>query len=123
MCKKFIYLSSFVLVLCLVLTSIAECADPGLVAWYRFDGDALDSSGNELHGTEMGDPTYEAGVFGQAISLDGDGDYVDCGLDPKFDITEFITVTYWIKVVAFDRQWNTVFSRGDDSWRSSRAGL
>ncbi|MCP4609648.1 MAG: LamG domain-containing protein [Planctomycetes bacterium] len=122
MSKKLVYLSSFVLVLCLVLTSIAECADPGLVAWYRFDGDALDSSGNELHGTEMGDPTYEAGVFGQAISLDGDGDYVDCGLDPKFDITEFITVTYWIKVVAFDRGWNTVFSRGDDSWRSSRAG-
>jgi hypothetical protein len=122
MSKKLVYLSSFVLVLCLVFTSIAECADPGLVAWYRFDGDALDSSGNELHGTEMGDPTYEAGVFGQAISLDGDGDYVDCGLDPKFDITEFITVTYWIKVVAFDRGWNTVFSRGDDSWRSSRAG-
>ena len=122
MSKKLVYLSSFVLMLCLVLTSVAECADPGLVAWYRFDGDALDSSGNELHGTEMGDPTYEAGVFGQAISLDGDGDYVDCGLDPKFDITEFITVTYWIKVVAFDRGWNTVFSRGDDSWRSSRAG-
>ncbi|MBW7992056.1 MAG: LamG domain-containing protein [Planctomycetes bacterium] len=122
MFRKLIYLSSFVFVLCLVLTSIAECADPGLVAWYRFDGDALDSSGNELHGTEMGNPTYEVGVFGQAISLDGDGDYVDCGLDPKFDITEFITVTYWIKVVAFDRGWNTVFSRGDDSWRSSRAG-
>ena len=61
--------------LCLVLTSVAECADPGLVAWYRFDGDALDSSGNEIHGTEMGNPTYDAGVFGQAISLDGDGDY------------------------------------------------
>ncbi|MCP4261260.1 MAG: LamG domain-containing protein [Planctomycetes bacterium] len=122
MSKKLIYLSSFVLVLCLVLTSTAECADPNLVAWYRFDGDALDSSGNNIHGTEVGNPTYEAGVFGQAINLDGDGDYVDCGLDPKFDITEFITITYWIKVVAFDRGWNTVLSRGDDSWRSSRAG-
>ena len=122
MSKKLVYLSSYVLVLCLVLTNIAECADPGLVAWYRFDGDALDSSGNEIHGTEMGDPTYEAGVFGQAISLDGDGDYVDCGLDPKLDITEFLTFTYWIKVVEFDKSWNTVISRGDDSWRSSRAG-
>ncbi|MDT8302317.1 MAG: LamG domain-containing protein, partial [Sedimentisphaerales bacterium] len=123
MFRKMIYLSSFVLVLCLVLTSIAECADPSLVAWYRFDGNALDSSGNEIHGTEMGDPTYEPGVFGQAISLDGDGDYVDCGLDPKLDITEFLTFTYWIKVNAFDKQWNTVISRGDDSWRSSRADL
>ncbi len=122
MCKKLVYLFSFVLVTSLILTSVAEGADPSLVAWYRFDGNALDSSGNELHGTEMGDPTYEAGVFGQAISLDGDGDYVDCGLAPEFDITDYITFTYWIKVVAFDKSWNTVLSRGDDSWRSSRAG-
>jgi len=123
MCKKLVYLFSFVLVTSLLLTSVAEGADPSLVAWYRFDGDAFDSSGNELHGTEIGNPTYEAGVFGQAISLDGDGDYVDCGLAPEFDITDFITFTYWIKVVEFDKEWNTVLSRGDDSWRSSRAGL
>jgi len=123
MCKRLVYLFSFVLVLGLVLTSAAEGADPSLVAWYRFDGNAFDSSGNDLHGTEMGNPTYEAGVFGQAISLDGDGDYVDCGLAPEFDITDYITFTYWIKVVEFDKEWNTVISRGDDSWRSSRAGL
>jgi len=122
MSKKLVYLFSFVLVLGLILTSAAEGADPSLVAWYRFDGNAFDSSGNDLHGTEMGNPTYEAGVFGQAISLDGDGDYVDCGLDPKFDITDYITFTYWIKVFAFDKGWNTVISKGDDSWRSSRAG-
>jgi len=123
MCRKPACIISFVFVVGLVLAGAARSADPGLVAWYRFDGDAFDSSGNNLHGTEMGDPTYEAGVFGQAISLDGDGDYVDCGLAPEFDITEFITFTYWIKVVAFDKEWNTVISRGDDSWRSSRAGL
>ncbi|HUU17109.1 MAG TPA: LamG domain-containing protein [Sedimentisphaerales bacterium] len=123
MCKRLIYLFSFVLVTSLIITGLAEGADPSLVAWYRFDGNALDSSGNELHGTEMGNPTYEAGVFGQAISLDGDGDYVDCGAPPEFDITDYITFTYWIKVVEFDKEWNTVLSRGDNSWRSSRAGL
>ncbi|MEA3225427.1 MAG: LamG domain-containing protein [Planctomycetota bacterium] len=122
MCRKPACIISFVFVVGLVFAGVARSADPGLVAWYRFDGDASDSSGNNLHGTEMGDPTYEPGVFGQSISLDGDGDYVDCGLAPEFDITEFITFTYWIKVVAFDRGWNTVISRGDDSWRSSRAG-
>ena len=121
MCRKLIF--SFILVTSLIITSAAKGADPNLVAWYRFEGNALDSSGNELHGTEMGDPTYEAGVFGQAISLDGDGDYVDCGAPPEFDITDYITFTYWIKVVEFDKQWNTVLSRGDDSWRSSRASL
>ncbi|MHC4727086.1 MAG: LamG domain-containing protein [Planctomycetota bacterium] len=122
MCKKLFVLFSLILVTSLIVTSEVKAADPGLVAWYRFDGNADDSSGNEIHGTEMGDPTYEAGVFGQAISLDGDGDYVDCGLDPKLDITEFLTFTYWIKVVEFDKEWNTVLARGDDSWRSSRAG-
>jgi hypothetical protein len=121
MCKKLTCLAILSFVLSIVLAGIATAADPSLVAWYRFDGDVTDSSGNDLHGTEMGNPTYETGVFGQAISLDGDGDYVDCGLDPKFDITDFITFTYWIKVVALDKEWNTVLSRGDDSWRSSRA--
>ena len=121
MFNRLIYFISLILVTSLIMSSAALCADPSLVAWYRFDGNADDSSGNNIHGTEMGDPTYEPGVFGQAISLDGDGDYVDCGLDPKLDITEFITFTYWIKVVEFDKEWNTVISRGDDSWRSSRA--
>ncbi len=80
--------------------------DPSLVAWYRFDGDASDSSGNDLHGTEMGNPTYEAGVFGQAISLDGNGDYVDCGYDPNLNIINEVTVAAWIKLSAtgFDQK-------------------
>ena len=123
MCKTMKHRVMLGFVLSLMLTAVSQGADPSLVAWYRFDGDASDSSGNNLHGTEMGDPTYTEGVFGQAIDLDGDGDYVDCGAPPEFDITDFITFTYWIKVRAFDKQWNTVLSRGDDSWRSSRADL
>jgi hypothetical protein len=90
MCRKSIYLVSFILVLGLVLTSVANALDPSLVAWYKLDGDATDSCSSDLHGTgtEMGDPTYEAGVLGQAINLDGDGDYVDCGNPPEFNVTE-----------------------------------
>jgi hypothetical protein len=121
MCKELIRLTALAPVLSVVLAGTALAADPNLVAWYRFDGDASDSSGNGLHGKEMGDPTYEAGVLGQAIHLDGDGDYVDCGNSPQFDITNFITFTYWIKVFKFDKPWNTVLSKGDNSWRSSRA--
>jgi len=98
--------------------------DDGLVAFYAFENDANDSSGNGLNGTLVGDAKFAEGPagYGMALDLDGDGDYVDCGLDPKFDITEQITFTYWIKAVALDKGWNTVLSRGDDSWRSSRAG-
>ena len=96
----------------------------GLVAYYAFENDANDSSGNALHGTLVGDAKFAEGPagYGMALDLDGDGDYVDCGLDPMFDITEQITFTYWMKAVALDKGWNTVLSRGDDSWRSSRAG-
>ncbi|MFB0553020.1 MAG: LamG domain-containing protein [Phycisphaerae bacterium] len=105
----------------------ATPVDPGtegLVAHYAFENNADESSGNELHGTLVGDPTFAEGPagYGMALDLDGDGDYVDCGAPPQFDITEQIAITYWIKVVAFDKGWNTVLSRGDDSWRSSRAG-
>jgi hypothetical protein len=105
----------------------AKPVDPGtdgLVAYYAFENNADDSSGNELHGTLVGDAKFAEGPagYGMALDLDGDGDYVDCGTPPQLDITEQITFTYWIKAVALDKSWNTVLSRGDDSWRSSRAG-
>ena len=69
MCRKPACIISFVLLVGLIFAGVAQSADPGLVAWYRFDGDASDSSGNNLNGTEMGDPTYEAGVFGDRKSV------------------------------------------------------
>ena len=71
MCKKLIYLCSFVLVLGLVLPSASGAGDPSLLGWWKFDGDALDSSGNERHGTLVGGPQYVEGVFNQALEFDG----------------------------------------------------
>jgi len=48
-----------------------DYSSPPLVAWYKFDGNANDSSGNGRTGTATGAATYAAGKFGQAISLDG----------------------------------------------------
>jgi hypothetical protein len=75
MFKKLIYLIPFILVLGLVLTSTANAADPNLVGWWNFDGDALDSSGNERHGTLNGNPQFGPGVYDEALEFDGD-DYV-----------------------------------------------
>ena len=53
MCKKLIYLVSFVLFLCLVRTSAAEDVDPSLVGWWKFDegfGEvALDHAPRSMH--------------------------------------------------------------------------
>jgi hypothetical protein len=51
-------------------------SDANLVAHYKFDGNAIDSSGNGNNGVAMGGATYTAGKIGQAISLDGLNDYV-----------------------------------------------
>jgi len=101
----------------------------GLVAWYEFEDDlniGLDSSGNGLHGDPCGDATIIPDVGGNGklasnvLSLDGVGDYINCGSDPKFDITEEVTLACWIKVKDFDKTWNAIVARGDDSYRLAR---
>ncbi len=47
-----------------------------LVAYYAFDGDLNDASGNGYHGVANGDVAYGAGVEGQAVQLNGTDAYV-----------------------------------------------
>ena len=106
-------------------TVVAVAPDPaGLVAHYEFEGNAADTSGYQppADGLVVGNPTYGPGVFGRAIDLDGDGDYMDCGNESYFDLTEQITVTAWIKVSEFDKKYQTIISKGDNSWRLARVG-
>ncbi|MHC4463655.1 MAG: LamG-like jellyroll fold domain-containing protein, partial [Planctomycetota bacterium] len=54
--------------------------DPNFLAWWRLDeekGDtALDHSGHGNHGTLNGDPERVGGMIGNALELDGTGDYI-----------------------------------------------
>jgi len=97
MCRKLIYLTSFVLALGLVLTSAANAADPSLVGpvgYWPFDegsGEtANDLSGNGNHGTLVAGPKWVNGRFGGALEFDGADDQVDLG---SFDLTTD-TITY-----------------------------
>ena len=67
----------------------------GLVAYYPFEGNADDPSGNGNHGVENGGPSYVGGVCGEAISLDGVDDYIDMGAPSTFRITGPLTVGTW----------------------------
>jgi hypothetical protein len=92
----------------------AAGADPGLVGYWKLDGDASDSAGGS-DGTLVGDPTWvNDPERGRCLDFDGDGDYVDVGEDPSLTFTEQITVACWIKVRAFDRNWNAIVTKGDD---------
>jgi hypothetical protein len=96
----------------------------GLVGWWKFDegsgARAVDASGHELHGTILGNPAWVEGAVGKALELDGADDYVDLGNDPRFAITGPITICAWIKVKAFDKEWQAIVTKGDSSWRLQR---
>jgi hypothetical protein len=79
------------------LAIIRKPVDPGtdgLVAFYALDGDPNDSSGNELHGTIVGEPAFVEGQVGMALDFDGTDDVVELG---KIDVVGGITLAAWIK--------------------------
>jgi len=125
MCRKLVYLVSFVLVLGLVLTSVAKAADPDLAAYWKFDetsGEtAFDSTGNGNDGAFVGDPKWIPGKLGGALEFDGD-DYLNCGNGPSLQIQDEITIAFWFKVEAFSNTWEAFMAKGDNSYRTSRGG-
>ena len=98
----------------------------GLVAWWKLDetegNEAGDSSGNNFVGKLVGDPQWQpsGGKVDGALLFDGDGDYVDLGTKPAFDLTDDITVMAWVKVTSFDKGWQAIVTKGDSAWRLAR---
>jgi hypothetical protein len=97
----------------------------GLVARWEFeqskDGMVTDTSGNNLHGRLVGDAQmYADPDRGNVLRLDGTGDYVDCGADTKFDISDEITISAWIKVGQFDKAWQAIVAKCNCTWRLQR---
>ncbi|OHB62776.1 MAG: hypothetical protein A2Y77_18680, partial [Planctomycetes bacterium RBG_13_62_9] len=89
-------------------------AEPNLVGHWKLDGNAHDSAGSN-HGTLIGSPTWVNDPRrGWCLDLDGTGDYVDVGDHPSLTFADSISVACWMKVRTFDRNWNTIVTKGDD---------
>jgi len=97
--------------------------------WLFDDGDVSDSSGNGNAGELMnGAEITDGGKWGQALSLDGDDDYVNVAGSESLDSTaEAYTGVAWVKiqrkgdphgaccaddhmVIAFTTQWNNILN-------------
>ena len=105
MSRHLIYLLLLALVWGLILTAPVRAGDPSLMGYWKFDGDALDSSGNDRHGTFVGSPTFGPGVFGQALELAGGPDYV------IIDGYKGILGTHAFSIAAWVRTTNTAISQ------------
>ncbi len=72
----------------------------GMVAYWNFNegsgGTAHDVSGNGNDGTIHG-ATWVKGVSGDALSFDGNKEYVDCGSDAILNVS-YLTITAWVKI-------------------------
>jgi hypothetical protein len=70
----------------------------GLVGWWPFTGNALDSSGNGNHGTVTGAllTIDRNSKLNSAYSFDGNGDFINCGNSPTVNITGSVSISAWI---------------------------
>jgi formylglycine-generating enzyme required for sulfatase activity len=69
----------------------------GLVAYYPFNGNALDESGNERHGTPKGAvlTADRSGNPKSACFFDGKNDYIQ--INKRFDDSNTLTISTWVK--------------------------
>ena len=96
----------------------ADSLSDGLVAHYKFDGNANDDTGNNNHGTEYGGVTYVSRVGGQAASFDGIDDYINIG--NNFSLYEkSMTISSWVKLSSLPDSYSMIvndYSAGDGEW-------
>jgi chitodextrinase len=103
-----------------------NAGEPGLVAYYKFDGNANDATPYANHGAIGGNPTFENvthsnGTSGQAIKFDGAQDSV---LAPNAVqlISDYTTVSFWIRpdAVSTDAEAYVLdFGHWDQRWKIS----
>jgi hypothetical protein len=82
----------------------------GPIAWYQFEGNANDSSGNGRNGTLVNGPTFVAGRVGQAVNLDGSNDHVSLPAGIVNGLSNF-TIATWVRLDTTSA-WRRVFDFG-----------
>jgi len=75
---------------------ICELNNLDVISWWRFDGDAFDSVGNN---DGLGNNVFltEDGKFNQAYSFPGDSSSIIVQDSPTFDLDSPASISFWIK--------------------------
>ena len=94
-------------------TTIQQTGD--LVAFYPFNGNAIDESGFNNNGTVSG-ATLVSDRWGNpssAYSFDGINDYISVVSSPSLNFQDAVTINFWIKVEEFFVQESYPLSHGN----------
>ena len=91
---------------CLLSTCVQAQTRVGLVAYYSFDGNLNDNTGNTSNtGIAVGTPAFTCGVVNQALLLDGANDQVripnTANVSGEFGREDF-TVSFYFKPIGFN---------------------
>lgn len=76
-------------------TATCTPAPEGLVAWWRFEGDATDSV-SSYNGQLVGDPVNADGRVGMGVDLDGTDDALRVDLDAELYPTGSFSLEIWV---------------------------
>ncbi len=84
-----------------------------LVAFYPFNGNAKDESGNKNHGEVYGAILTKDrfNIAESAYYFDGINDYIEIQNNNSLNIKGSISITAWIKVETYPSLWNTILNK------------
>lgn len=94
----------------------------GLIAHYVLDGNANDSSGNGLNGTEVNEVTYPSGLDNLSAHFDGVNDYISVADNSLLDMdADDFTVNFWVNLDFLPSGWMSPISKyltgsGNSGW-------
>ncbi|MBN1806229.1 MAG: LamG domain-containing protein, partial [Sedimentisphaerales bacterium] len=96
-----------------------EPIDPGtdsLVAYYAFENNTDDGSGNGYAASAFGNPQYVSGPtgYGTALSFDGANDYVRLPIGSVIASMSDITVSTWANFSNLGGSWQRIWDFGKD---------
>lgn len=94
-----------------LITSRAK-QTPRQIAFYTFDGNFQDSSGNGNHGTEtIGTPTFVEGIIGQAAKFDGRSGVLVPDSD-SLDLADSFSFSMWIYKIDGGGSYAPILTKG-----------
>lgn len=84
------------------ITDVGNSSEDGLVAHYKLDNNALDSSVNANHCNIIGSPTVSEGAIKKSYEFTSSSNYIDCGhISSVIDLTGDLTISFWTYLYAF----------------------